>query len=162
MADGSLAYIGNNFGNYEKQIPDKHFVHIKGKKYGPYEFISMADYTSGKYIVTDNKNNFAFITSQLVNPKDYIYKYKVITNKWESKDNDIVDIARIINGKVIYICGESIDRQNYKYKYSLFIDNKPAAEGYDNIMDPFYDKAANTLSFIGCRDNSFYLLEFGM
>jgi hypothetical protein len=162
MKDGSLAYIGNNFGNYDKQIPDKNFVTIFGKKYGPFEFVTMADYNAGKYIVKDANDNFAFITGKLVNPQDYIYKYKVTARDWESEPYDAIDMANIYNGKVVYVCGETYDRTTYSSKYKLFIDNKAAAEGYDNIIDPVYDKQAGTLSFIGCKDKSFYLLEFKM
>jgi len=160
MKDGSLAYIGNNFGNYDKQVPDKNFVHILGKKYDSFDFITMADYTAGKYIVTDANDNFVFITSMLISPKDYIYKYTVISNKWKSDSYDFIDMAKLFNGIAVYVSGDLGGRRNYTYKYKLFIDNKPATDEYDNLRDPVYDKAAKILSFIGCRDKNFYLLEF--
>jgi hypothetical protein len=160
MKDGSLAYIGSNFGNYDKKIPDKNYVYILGEKYGPFEFVSMTDYNAGKYIVTDANDNFVFITSTLVNPADYIYKYKVIARGWESPLYDAIDMANIYNGRIVYVSGEINDRSPYTYKYRLFIDNKSVTESYDNIREPVFDKSTGMLSFIGCKDNNFYILEF--
>lgn len=160
MKDGSLSYVGNNFGNYDKQIPDKNFIYIYGKKYGPFEFVTMTDYNAGKYIITDANDNFVFITGTLINPKDYIYKYKVTTRSWESEPYDAIDMADIYNGKIVYVSGEFNDRTTFTYKYRLFIDNKPVTDYYDNIRDQYFDKQSGTLSFIGCKGKSLYLLEF--
>jgi len=160
MKDGSLAYIGSNFGNYEKQVPDNNFVHISGKEFGPYEFISMADYTSGKYILTDYNNNYAFVSGKLINPTEYIYKYTVTSNNGKSEEHDGIDIAKLINGKVVYISVDNINRVNYKNKYSLYIDNKLTADDYESIMDFYYDKSTGTLSFVAGKGNSFFLLEY--
>lgn len=160
MNDGSLAYIGNDFGNYEKQVPDKHYVHILGKKYGPFEFVTMADYKSGKYILVDKNDNFAFVTGKLINPKDYVYKYKVTGNDWESREFDGIDNIMMVNGKVFYIGSEMIDRTNYTYKYKLYNNTKLIAEDYDLIMEPDYNAGTGKITSVARKGNSFYLLEY--
>ncbi|HEY3251795.1 MAG TPA: hypothetical protein VGK25_11815 [Ignavibacteria bacterium] len=158
--DGSLSYIGNNFGDYEKQVPDKNYIYILGKKFGPYEFISMADYTAGKYILTDENDNYVFVSGKLIDRTNYYYKYKVTTNKWESPEYDFIDMVKMSNGKVIYVSGNYTDRTNYIYKYSLCINNMPVAEDYESISELIIDKNSGMISCIGCKNNSFYLLEF--
>lgn len=160
LSDGSLAYLSSNFGNYEKQIPDQNYVHILGKKYGPYEYVSMADYTTGKYILSF-EDKFAFVTGKLTSREDYSYKYKVITGEWESSEYEMIDQVKIINGKIFFVAGDMFDKTKYLYNYNLYIDNMLVADNYSSITDLTYDKIAGKVSCIGCKLNSFYLLEFG-
>lgn len=158
LDDGSLAYIGSNYGNYDKNIPDRNFVHVYGKKYGPYEYVSMIDYTTGNYILTHN-NKFAFVSGKLTNKTEYTYKYKVTTGDWESSEFDAIDVVKLINGKSVFVAGNMFDKINYLYNYNLYIDNKLKADGYSAFLDLAYDKVSGKTSCIGCKGSSFYLFE---
>jgi hypothetical protein len=159
LGDGSLEYEAVNYGNYDKHIPDKYFVHVSGKNYGPFESISVADYSTGKYVLTDN-NKYAFITGRLTDRDKYLYKYKVITGEWESIEHDYIEDGRIINGKIMFVSSDLFDKENYISRYALYIDNKTAADDYSSLVFFDADKLSGKASYIGCKGNSFYLLEY--
>ena len=159
-SDGLAAYVGTNYSNYEKTDSYKNYVHIAGKKYGPYEFISMSDYTSGQYVLTDNKGNFAYVTGKLVNKDEYIYKYKVNSNRGEGTEHDAIDQIKMASGKIVYVGGTMFDKTNYRYRYILYIDNKPVAENYESIMNLEVDTKSGKVTCIGSKDKGFYFMEF--
>ncbi len=158
LADGTLYYIGTNYGNYEKKKSDRNYVMVHDEKMGPYDFTYTSDWTTGTIILSDKKDNYAFVAGRNTDYTNYIYKYNVITNNWTSDDFDIINDARIINGKVTYFAGTQIAKGAYIYTYRLYVNNKPVGNTYGSITDIKTD-GSGKLSFIASRDNNIYLVE---
>lgn len=158
LQDGSLYYIGTNYGNYDKKQPDKNYVYIHDEKMGPYDFTYTSDWTTGAIILSDKKDNFAYVVGKNTDIVNYYYKYNVITNNWKSDDFDVVNDTRLINGKTVYFAGNSKNKGEYIYTYRLYVNNKPVGGSYSSVTDVKVDASGN-LSFIGSRDNNMYLVE---
>ncbi|MCI0449427.1 MAG: hypothetical protein L0Y79_06535 [Chlorobi bacterium] len=158
LADGSFAYIGTNYGDYEKRIADENYVFIGSKKLGPFELVSTSDYATGEVILSDKSGNYAFLTGQNTDKENYIYKYTVHTNKWTSEQFDNIYELRLANGKVIFTAGTLADKDFYKYNYRLYVDNQPAGSEYSSISD-LKVSAEGVLSFIASRGNDIYRVE---
>jgi len=157
MPNGSLSYVASNYGNYEKMIPDKYFVFVDGEQYGPYAMVNTADWKTNAYVVGDEKGRFAFMTGELVDKANYIYKYTVQTDKGESKAFDNVSDLRLINGKVYYFAGNSIKKDAYLYDYALYADNKKISDSYSAYTD--VNVKNGVMTFIASKGSDIYMVE---
>lgn len=158
LEDGTLYYIGTNYGNYEQKKPDKNFVVIDGEKQGPYDFTYTSDYTTGTIIVSDKKGNYAYVAGKNTDFDNYYYKYNVITNNWRSDDFDVVTDTKLINGKVTYFAGNMKVKGEYNYDYRLYVNNKPVGGTFSSISE-VKDNGSGTLSFLGSRGDNVYYVE---
>jgi hypothetical protein len=158
LADGRFAYIGSTYGDYERRIPDKNYVFIDDEQFGPYEIISTADYETGSVILSDKAGNYAYISGVNTDKQNYVYHYKVHTNKWTSAAFETIYEVRLAKGKVIYTAGNLVDRANYRYSYQLYVDNKPVGSTYSSIYD-IKSGGEGKLTFIGSRGENIYLVE---
>lgn len=158
LPDGRFAYVGTKYGNYEKKIPDKNYVYIEGEKYGPYDIVSTSDWVTNTLVLGDKKGNYAYLTGKNTDRENYLYKYKVYTNKWKSKAFDNISEVNIINGKVIYFAGNQIKKDVYIYNYRLYVNNKPLGDSYSAFTDLEVDDAG-TMTFIASKSNNMYRVE---
>lgn len=158
LGDGSLYYVGTNYGNYETKKPDKNFVFIHDEKEGPYDFTNTSDYTENKIVMSDKSGNFAYVAGRNTDYDNYIYKYNVYTNNWKSDDFDVVTDTKVINGKVIFFGGNAKVKGDYNYNYRLYINNKPVGDTYSSITE-VKDNGSGTLSFLASRGDNIYMVE---
>jgi hypothetical protein len=158
LADGTLYYIGTNYGNYEKKQSDKNYVMVHDEISGPYDFTYTSDWATNTIVLSDKKGNYAYVAGKNIDYTNYIYKYNVITNNWTSDDFDIINDARIINGKVTFFSGTQKNKGEYIYTYRLHVNNKPVGNTYNSITEVKTD-GSGKLSFIASRDNNMYLVE---
>jgi hypothetical protein len=156
---GKTAFLGVDYGDYEKKIKDKYFVHVGDDRLGPYDVVTVSDYMTGRYIVTDNSDNYAFITQKVKNPVDYIYSYRVITNKGKNDEHEYVDYLNLYNGKPLYIAYDNYDAASGKAEYKIYFDNKPVGVSYDGINEFKFDGNTGIASFYTTKNNGFYLVE---
>jgi len=158
LADGSFAYIGINYGDYEKRVPDENYVYIGAKKFGPFELVSTSDYATGEVILSDKSGNYVFLTGENTDKENYIYKYKVHTNKWTSEQFDNIYELRLAKGKVIFTSGTLVDKDFYRYNHRLYIDNQPVGGEYSSIFDVRINREG-VMTFIASRGNDIYRVE---
>jgi len=159
LPDGDLCYVGADWGDYDKGISDKYYIHIGDDSYGPYDMLSVTGNNGEDYVAVDDKGNYAFVVSKLVDKKNYVYSYSVYTNERQSASFDAVDNVMLCGGKTVFMGYKYTDRKNYIQKNKLYIDMKEVSADYDGTTNVVYDKAMNTLSFIGVRGNEVYQVE---
>jgi hypothetical protein len=158
LPNGKTAYVGVIYGNYDKKIADKSYVIIDDEKYGPYNIVNTADWKTNAMVLTDNKGNFAYMAGELIDMTNYTYKYRVYTNKNESKQFDNVSDLRYVNGKLCYFAGNSTKKDSYIYDYTLYVDNKKLGDTYTAYTDVVVSESG-VISFIASKGNDMYYVE---
>lgn len=159
LPTGKILCVGENYGDYSKKISDKFYVNIGDEELGPFDGVNVSDYMTGQYVQTDNAGNYAFITQRIINFDKYLYGYKVVTNKGESKEHEFIENLFIYNGKPVYTVS---DKYNEKTGYSenrVYYGNKSVGAAYDSIYDFKFDKNTGKATFLTSKANSFYIVE---
>jgi hypothetical protein len=158
LPKGKLAYVGTAYGNYEKKVPDKSYVYIGDEKFGPYNIVSTADWKTGSQLLTDAKGNYAFIAGQNIDYDNYIYKYWVVSSKFETKKFDNVLDLKLVNGKFLYLAGMLVQKDLYIYDYNLYIDNKQVGDTYSAYSDLTVDDSG-VVTFLASKGSNMYWVE---
>lgn len=158
LADGRMFYIGTNYGNYETKKPDKNIVNIDGEEFGPYDFVYTSDYKNNTIVQSDKKGTFAFVAGKNTDYTNYIYKYKVISNEWESKDFDAINEMRLAGGKVYFFGGTDTKRGSYIYTYKLYVNNKAVGGDWASVSDVNVTDAG-VYTFLAAKNNGMYVVE---
>lgn len=160
LADGKLTYISANYGNYDKNIADKYFVHIGDEKLGPYEMIYYGEEgNDGGGLMIDDKGNYVYQVSKLIDKKNYKYEVKVYSNDGSSAAYDFVENTKLVKGKPFFMGYKTIDKVNYTSIGKCYYDYKPISQDYDNTAYYSMNNKSNTASFVGCRKNELYYVE---
>lgn len=156
LGNGDLCFIGMNYGNYEKKIPDKNYVHIGSKKLGPYDYIQVADYLNGDYVLTDKSGNYAFIGQTLVNRENYLYSQTLYGNDFESKQYDYIDNINLYKGHIIYVASNTLNTPSQSVKYKVYIDDKTYSGEYNSINNFKLNEMTGKVTFIGFKNIEFF------
>jgi hypothetical protein len=158
LPDGGIGYVAMNYGNYDKGIPDKNFVFINDKKFGPYDYVTVNNWQIGKMILTDKDGNYAFTAGKLVDKENYYFKYRIISNKGKSKEYDMISETQLINGKLVYFGGNLINKENYTYEYNFFADNIKIGDAFSGYSD--YNVNENgIITFLASKGSNIYFIE---
>jgi hypothetical protein len=161
MLPGSkLCFTSAVWGNYDKGIPDKYYVHIGDEKFGPYEAVSISAYGDGVYVQTDNAGNYGYIASKIIDMKNYVYQYTAYSNRGKSAAFDNIDNMKLLNGKLYFAGSKVTDRTNYASRTKLYCDFKPITEEYDSFTS--LDAGApqpGIMAFTGSKGNEIYYIE---
>jgi len=164
MKNKNLAYISVEYGNYDKKINDKYYLHLIDrkldafdKKLGPYEGMQMLDYKTYGYILSDEKGNYAYLINNIKNFTDYYYV--LYTNSSKSKEFDNISDVNLYNGKALYIASRITDKEKYTYKYIIYYDNKPITSEYESINDYKFDEKTGVATYEITKDKSIYKVE---
>ena len=158
MPSGKIAYIGIKYGNYDKNIPDKSYVIIDDEEMGPYNAINTADWKTNQMILTNGNNGYSFLAGDLVDKKNYYYKYNVYSNSGESKTFDNISDLKYVNGKLVYFAGNLVKKDLYIYDYSLYVNNKKLGDTYTAYTDVNV-KNDGIITFIASKGNEMYFVE---
>jgi hypothetical protein len=158
LAGGVLGYVGTNYGNYDKKIPDKNFVFYGGEEYGPYDMITTSDWRTGALVISDKKGRYAFVAGKNTDFKNYYYRYKVYTNNWSSDAFDAISDLKFINGKVCFFAGNQKIPGSYIFDYSLYVNNKKLGDTYSAYSDLTVD-VNGVMRFIASKGNEMYFVE---
>ncbi len=156
--NGKIGYVGVKYGNYDKKIADKSYVIIDDETYGPYAMISTADWKTNQLVLTDNKGNYAYMAGELIDMTNYTYKYRVYTNKNESKQFDNVSELRYINNKLCFFAGNQTRKDSYIYDYTLYVNNKKLGAAYSAYSDVIVTPDG-VLTFIASKGSEIYFIE---
>ncbi len=157
LADGTLAFVYAEFGDYEKNIKDKYYIQIGEKKYGPYDGMQILDYEKNSFTVSDEKGNFAYLVNIIKGYTDYIYV--LYTNTGKSQEYDNISDVHFYNGKVLYMVSYITDKENYVYKYKIYYDNKPITPEYDGITEFKLNEKTGIVTYFISRGNEIYKVE---
>jgi hypothetical protein len=153
-----FAYVGTNYGNYDKKIPDKNFVFYGDDEFGPFDMVSTSDWKTASLIISDKKGQFAFVAGKNTDYENYYYKYRVYTNSWNSDSYDAISDLKIIGGKVCYFAGDQTSPGNYIYNYSLYVNNKKLGDTYSAYSDLTVD-VNGVMRFTASKGNDLYYVE---
>ncbi len=162
LQNGTLYFTEAKYGDYNKGIADKYYVHIGDDSYGPYEMITANDYSvdGGMYVQTDNAGNYAYVASRLMDKKNYIYEYMGYSNKGSSATFDNIDNAKLMNGKFYFAGSRVTDRKNYTQKTKYYCDFKSITGEYDSFYSIDYDSPKpSVMAFIATKANEIYYVE---
>ncbi|MCC7158052.1 MAG: hypothetical protein IT281_00775, partial [Ignavibacteria bacterium] len=155
LSKDGFTYSATNYGNYEKKQVDKCYFFLGDESYGPYDIINTIDWKTGATITSDKSGNYAFSVGKNTDYDNYIFKYRVISNKGNSKEFDNISDIKLVNGKLLYFAGNQPVKNIYIYKYRLYINNKPVGDEYSaynnlNIND------AGLVTFVASKGNDMY------
>jgi len=117
--------------------------------------LTFANFDDSNSFVYANQDLYAFIKTRNTYD-DQITKFSVVSNKWVSEEFDYIDKLQIINGKVIYITSTG-DFEEGNEKYSIYIDNKFIAGGYDSVGESWVN--GNKFSMVVSKGNTMYYIE---
>lgn len=154
MPGGEVLYVAVKYGNYEKNIPDKTWVIAGDEEYGVYNVINTADWKTNQIVLTDNSGNYAFIAGNIVDKKNYIYKYRVVTNKSESNEFDNISDMMYLNGKLIYFAGNIQNKELYTYNYNVYVNGKKTGEAFDYYTD--VNVKDGVITFLASKGSNMY------
>jgi hypothetical protein len=157
LKDGRFAYVGVEYGDYEKKINDKYIVKIDKEKFGPYDGMMVLNYEKQSYILSDTKGNYAYVVYNIKNYTDYYYA--IYTNKGKSSEFDNISDVSLYNGKTLYNVSRITDKENYTYKYQIYYDNKPISPEYDNIVEYKFNEKTGIVSYLISKGNEIYKVE---
>lgn len=162
LPGGKLYFTEAKYGDYNKGIPDKYYVHIGDEKFGPYEMFTANENggNGGMYVQTDNAGNYGYVASKLVDKKNYIYQYTAYSNKGKSAAFDNIDNVKLLNGKLYFAGSKITDRTNYTSKTKLYCESKPITQEYDSFTS--LDAGApqpGVMSFTASKGSEIYYVE---
>lgn len=164
LLNNNLAYICVEYGDYEKKINDKYYVHFLDKrlgiydnKFGPYDGMMVLNYENQGYILSDKKGNYAYVMYKIKNNTDYYYS--IYSNKGESKEFDNISDVSLYNGKALYTVSRITNKENYTYKYQIYYGDKPLTPEYDSISDFKFDEKTGKATFFISKGNEVYKVE---
>jgi hypothetical protein len=146
LQNGDLAYVGVNYGDYEKKIKDKYYANINGKEFGPYDGMQSVNYETQNYFLSDKNGNYAYIINNIRNESDYFTT--VFWKNGKSEEFDFVQDVSMYKGKVLYTGSKLYDRENYLSKYRIYHGNKAISPEYDGINNFKFDDKTGVASFI--------------
>ena len=157
LPDGTLAYVGAIYGNYDKKEKDKMYVHIGKEKFGPYESVQTIDYVTGDYFKIDDNKNYMYITNHTNSKDEYITN--LITKTGKSPIFDGIQNPVLYKGKALYVASYITDKVNYYSKMRVYFDNKPISPEYDVINDFNFDDKTGVVSFTTLKGKEFFKVE---
>jgi hypothetical protein len=153
--NGGIYYVAQEFGNYDKNIPDKYTVFIDGKKVGTYETLLSEGENNEASILKFNGMRYAFAAQDKKGADKYT-SY-IVSEKGRVKPpmefDGIEHLMYLKNGKLFYI-GSNFT--NTSASYRLLADNKILDKTYTSINDLKYDQARDEMTFRGTRGSKIY------
>lgn len=158
---GKLTYVCAQYGNYEKKIKDIFYLYIGEDELGPYDGISPINGANNRYFMFDKTGNYAYLTTRMVNLKDYSTDQRLYTNKGKSEEFDYIDNVNLYKGKALFV-GTHNPPPNSKNTNSIvrvYYDNKPVTPEYSMITSFTLNEATGTASFITMKNKSVYKVE---
>lgn len=157
--DGTLYYVGCDFGDNTPDKTDRNYVFIGDKKLGPFVTISNGHETEDPYIKVDSTGGYIFSGSVQPEKKSSAYKETVYWPKGKSGSYDQVESIGLCNGKAVFIGYQFGSEEQYPVKGKLNVNGKDVGGLYDNISDFEIIAKENKVSFIGVRDGAAYYVE---
>lgn len=157
LENGSLAYIGVNYGNYDKKIKDEYYVNISGKEFGPYDGVQLLAYDRVGYFLSDIEGNYVYLVNNIQDFSEY--RSVLYSNNWKSEEYDYILDVYLYKGKPIYTGSKVIDKDKYLYNYRLYYGSEPISNEYNGIFDFKFDNKTGIASFIVSKGNEIYKAE---
>jgi len=160
LEDGSVYYSGIIYGDYEKNIADRYYVHIGDKKLGPFDGIGpMGEYGSTDP-VSDKNGNYAFLVSYVKYEPEYSYKYAVYSNKFVSNKYDYISQFNIFKGNIYYFAEKY--SEDYFYYDEFFKNNVKIGDTFQNPGSINYDVNKEIYSFTCVKDGYYGYVEIDL
>lgn len=159
LCDGTLAYVGINYGDYDKKIKDANYIYIGTKEIGPYDGLQMGNYEKGEYLYSDCDGNIGYVVN---NNNFEDYTSIIYLNDWKSPEFSFVQDVYLYKGKMLYTGANIVDKEKYTYKYKIFYGDKALTPEYDSINDFKFDEKTGTASFIVSKRNEIFLVEINL
>ncbi len=162
LPDGKLYYIGINYGNWEKKIRDKYFVHIGENTFGPYDGLQTLDYRTGSYILADKSGAYAYVVSNTKKFDPYTSTQNVLTNRGKSGEFDYFENVNLYNGNIIFTTSTLADAGGYTYKNKIYYWTKDGVKqlgtDYDAVMDYNFNPNG-TVTFSTFKNQAYWWVE---
>ncbi len=155
---GEIVYVGINYGNYELNTPNKNYIIIGNKKFGPYEYLNFAgEEASGKTIRVNDKGSYAFVTGRLTDTVSYFYKYKIISDKFETQEFDFIYDYFFVNDDLYFYASKNVSETDIDY--DIYKNNNPITDTYKTMTNFKFDDKNKEISFYGYKDGSYNFVK---
>jgi hypothetical protein len=154
--NGTLSYTGVNYGDYDKQLPDKFYYILGKKKYGPITDLIMAERITDQVVFNENDEYMYAATDS--KPGNYEnVKYFAKTEDWKSDKYDIVQDLCSYKSDFYFTASNYLE--NGSSTQQLFKNDDKVGKEYAMIMNLKLDKDKGVITFIASRKDKVYLVE---
>jgi len=160
LEDGRIFYAGVIYGDYEKKIKDRYFIHIGGEKFGPYDGIGPISEYPTSVVFSDKSGNYAYLITYITDFENYKYKYAVKSNKFESGKYDFISNLNIYKGNFYYFA-ENFYEDVFYYD-DFFKNGTKIGEPFQNPGSVKFDKEKGIYSFVCIIDKNYSYVEIDL
>jgi hypothetical protein len=161
LKNGKLYYAVFEQGDNTPAKPDRYFVYVEGKKYGPFESLSVAEGDAGLYFIADDAGNFAAPSYKYSEAGDEMHDCMVVSNKGISERFDNLAGRKLIltNGKLYFAAYKITDKEKYTRKAMVYADMLPVTPEYDFISELNEDASNSSVNFYAIKGSEAYQVD---
>lgn len=157
--ENKIGYIGTISGDEDAKIPERYFVIIDGKRYGPFLSVPYG-YMEGFFeaITFNESGDYAFAATDEKSKSYEDQKFTVYSNKFKAPGsfnyvNEIIAYNNDFYYSTSSELGEAVT------EYNIFKNDKKIAGGYTALMDYKLDKETGIITFIGVKNDKYVYVE---
>jgi hypothetical protein len=158
LEDGKLAFIGVNYGNYDKHIKDEYYINIGGKESGPFDIIQFLNYENSSCFISDKEGNCFFLVNNFIDENEYSTLLRSIDG-WKSGEFNYIQDVYLYKGKPIYTGTRLVDKDKFLYKYGVYYGSDLLTKEFDGINEFKFDEKTGTAAFLVAKANEIYKVE---
>ncbi|MBN1633709.1 MAG: hypothetical protein JW917_06055 [Ignavibacteria bacterium] len=157
--DGNIGYIGTISGDEGAKIPERYFVIIDGKRYGPFLSVPYGLMEGFFEAITFNESgNYAFAATDEKSKTYDNQKFTVYSNKFNSPGSfNYVNEIIAYNNDFYYSTASELSET--VTEYNIFKNGNKIAGGYTALMDYKLDKENGIITFIGVKNYNYMYVE---
>lgn len=165
--DGQIYYVGQNYGNPEKNTKDEGSLILGDKEIGDYAYYSFQYMGNNNSIIVFDGNKYAYVAGRYI---DSITSDNIIVDQNGVLPFPKTSVAGInsfsyvsslmysANGKMFYV--GSLSKPDLSYTVNeAFINNESTGKLYSNLGIVRYDKTLDRTWFYGARGKSVYRVD---
>lgn len=160
--EGKIGYIGTISGDSDAKIPERYFVVVDEKRYGPYLSVPYGLLEGFFEAITFNESgDHAFAATDEKSRTYDDQKFTVYSNKFKSPGSfSYVNEIYSYNNNFYYSTSNNMNEK--ETEYNIYKNNKKIAGGYTALMDFILDKENGKITFIGFKNNTYNYVEIGL
>ncbi|MCI0473942.1 MAG: hypothetical protein L0Y76_10210, partial [Ignavibacteria bacterium] len=157
---GKIYFTAINWGDYEKNEPNRTYYVFDGKEYGPFEDIMFSEIMPELLAVNDKEEPAYIATKRMQDEmKNQIIKNYVVGTGWKSMICDYISDLTAFKNDFYYIAVNYGTDEMNSGTSQVYKNGKKIGDEYDAIMNFKIDMDKKKLTFTGSRGNTAYHCE---
>ncbi|MEO8446554.1 MAG: hypothetical protein ABI528_03620 [bacterium] len=161
-----IYYVGQNYGDFEKNIPNESFLFLGDKLLGKYEYVSYQDEGINSGVLKfDALGNYAFVADEKIDSITYSSNVYVNGKRLPFPGSEISGTSTFgfiswlmysKNNVLFYIGDVYSDPVTYISKKEVYAGNKSLGKIYNVISNFIYDPVKNEINFTASNEKKIY------